>query len=224
MDDEPDVTFFPGEEELRIGTRSRVRIGIIIMFSPIVLMLLILIIGSTIPEWASLPILAFFMVGPLLGAIIFIFYGLGSKLFFHSLDLIKKISPDEIVLKNRFVVAKKGLVYLVTTWGSNALFFIVFLHSMPAEKSKLKVPRVIWRWEYTFIIGEIKVARREEQCTLPISTDEFINGECILYSFLIESMPPVRMLQHPSRDQLIQIADKITEEASSIGSGKPHLD
>ena len=224
MDDEPDVTFFPGEEELRIRTRSRVRIGIIIMFLPIVLMLFILIIGSTVPEWASLPVLAFFMVGPLLGVIIFIFYGSGSKLFFHSLDLIKKISPDEIVLKNRSVVAKKGLVYLVTTWGSNALFFIVFLHSMPAEKSKLKVPRVIWRWEYTFIIGEIKVARREEQCTLPISTDEFINGECILYSFLIESMPPVRMLQHPSKDQLIQIADKIAEEASSIGSGKSHLD
>jgi hypothetical protein len=219
MDDEPDSTFFPGEEELRARTRSRVHIGIIIMFSPVFLFSLILIIGSTIPGWASLPILAFLIVGPLLGGIVFIFYGSGSKLFFHSLDLIKKISPDEIVLKNRYAVVKKGLVHLVATWGSNTLFFIVFLHSMPSEKLKLKIPRVIWRWEYKVSVGEVKVARREGQYKVPISEENFITGEGILYSLLIESMPPVRKLQHPSSDQLLQIASNLVDEAAGIGSG-----
>jgi hypothetical protein len=219
MDDEPDSTFFPGEEELRARTRSRVHIGILIMFSPIVLLLLILIIGSNVPDWASLPIFAFLVVGTLLGITVFIYYGSGSKLFFHSLNLIKMISPDEIVLKNRYAVAKKGLIHLVATWGSNALVFITFLHSIPSEKLKLKIPRVIWRWEYKVSIGEVKVARREGEYTVPVSEEDFITGECILYSLLIESMPPVRVLQNPSKDQLLQITSKLVDEAAGIGSG-----
>jgi hypothetical protein len=218
MEDSPDSMFLP-VEELRARTRRRVHIAIFMMFSPVALLFLIFIFQAVIPEWASLSIFAFFVVGVLSGLIYFMYYALGNKLFYHSLDLFKEISPDEIVLTNRYAVAKKGLVHLVATWGSNALFFIVFLHSVPAERLKLKIPRVIWRWEYKVAIGEIKVARRQGQYTVPISEEDFVTGECILYSLLIESMPPFQKMQYYSRDQLLQITSKLADEATRLGSG-----
>ena len=218
MEDSPDSTFFPGEE-LRAKTRRRVRIGILMMLSPWVLLFLTFIIQAVIPEWVFGYIFVFFLVVVFSGLVYFMYYGVGSKLFIHSLDLFKEISPDAIVLTNRYAVAKKGLVHLVTTWGSNALFFIVFLHSVPAERLKLKIPRVIWRWEYKVAIGESKVARRQGQYTVPISEEDFITGECILYSLLIESMPPFSKLQYHSRDHLLQIASKLADEATRLGSG-----
>lgn len=144
---------------------------------------------------------------------------MGSKLFFHSLDLIKEISPDYVMLMGRHAVAKKGPIYLVAIWGSNALLFVGFLHSMPAERKTVKVLFVIWRREYKLLIGEIKVARSEGQYTVANSEEDFITGNCMLYSMLIESMPPFQEFQHPSSDQLLQIIERLETETTRFGSG-----
>jgi len=183
------------------------------------LLLVLLFFWSFFQEGVSFALFASIIVGAMFGVVITLYYGLGSKLFFHSLDLIRKSSPDEVVLKGRYAVAKLGRVFLVAYWGSNTLFFIEFLHSMPAERQKLDVPSVIWRWEYKIEIEDFKIARRQEHFTVPISQEDFITGEGILYSLLIESMPPVRVLQHPSREQILEIASQLDDEASGIGSG-----
>jgi hypothetical protein len=218
LEDDADSALFPGEEELRARTKRRALIGVLLLVSPIFLLIAILILQSFISEWPF----AIFVV--LFGAVfsglaIFLYYAMGSKLFFHSLDIIRKATPDKVLLKGRYAVAKIANIYLVAYWGSNALFFIGYLHSMLAEKQKLKVPRVVWRWEYKIEIGGFKIARRQGQYTVPVSEEDFISGEGILYSFLIESMPPFKMLQYPSRQQILQIANQLDEDASSLGSG-----
>lgn len=210
---------FLGEEELRAKVRRRVRIGLLLLISPIFLLLFLAFFNNFLPPGASLGIFGFIVVGVLSGFTITFYYGAGSKLFFHSLDIIRKISPDEVVLKGRYAVAKIGRVFLVAYWGSNTLFFIAYMHSMPAERQKLDVPSVIWRWEYKIDIEGFKIARRQERFTVPISQEEFISGEGILYSLLIESMPPLRVLQYPSRQQILEIASQLADEASGIGSG-----
>jgi len=90
---------------------------------------------------------------------------------------------------------------------------------MPAEKKKVKVPFVIWRWEYKLLIGEVKVARREGQYTVANSEEDFITGDCILYSMLIESMPPFQEFQYPSSNQLLQIIESLETETTRFGSG-----
>ncbi len=219
MEDRADSVLFPGEEELRAKTKRRVRIGFLLLVSPIFLLLFILLFSSFIPEGISLAIFSLFIIGVIFGFVIIAYFGLGSKLFFHSLDIVRKTTPDEILLRGRYAVAKIGNVYLVAYWGSNTLFFIAYLHSMPAERLKLKIPRVIWRWEYKVATEGFKIARRRGHYTVPVSEEDFITGEGILYSLLIESMPPFRELQYPSRSQLLEIASQLADEASGLGSG-----
>lgn len=189
------------------------------MCSPILLLLVLFLTQSFIPDWVALAIFSLFIVGVLVGIVVFMYYGLGSKLFFHSLDLIKKTVPDELILKGRYAVAKKGNVFLVAYWGSNTLFFISYLQSMPAERLKLKIPRVIWRWEYKTEIEGFKIARTQGYYTLPVSDEDFLTGEGILYSLLIESMPPFREMQYPSGQQLLQIVSQLDDETSGLCSG-----
>ncbi|MFX1473673.1 MAG: hypothetical protein ACFFBM_14290, partial [Promethearchaeota archaeon] len=210
---------FPGEEELRAKTTRRVHIGFLLLATPIFLLLSLFILPSFIREWAALPILGLIFLGAISGAALVSYYGESSRLFYHSLDLIRKLTPDEVILKGRYAVAKIGRVFLVAYWGSNALLFVVFLHSMPAERQKLDVPSAIWRWEYKIDIEGFKIARRQEHFTIPISQEDFIAGEGILYSLLIESMPPIRVLQHPSEQQIRQIASQLDAEATALGSG-----
>ncbi|MFW9887286.1 MAG: hypothetical protein ACFFER_03840 [Candidatus Thorarchaeota archaeon] len=219
MDEIPESKPFPGEEELRAKTERRVRIGFLLLATPIFLLLSLFVLPSAIREWASLLILGLIVLGVISGFVLVAYYGMGSRLFFHSLDLLRKLTPDEVILKGRCAVAKIGRVFLVAYWGSNTLFFIAFLHSIPAERQKLDVPSAIWRWEYKIEIEGFKIARRQEHFTVPISQEDFITGEGILYSLLIESMPPIRMLQHPSRQQILEIVSQLDDEASSIGSG-----
>ncbi len=219
MEDIPDSMLFPGEEELRARTKKRGQIGICTMCSPILLLLVIFLIQSFTPEWVPLAIFLLFVAAVLVGVVVFMYYAMGGRLFFHSLDLIKKTAPDELILKGRYAVAKKGHIFLVAYWGSNTLFFIAYLQSMPAEKPKLKIPRVIWRWEYKIAIDGFKIARTQGHYTLPVSDEDFITGEGILYSLLIESMPPFREMQYPSGQQLLQIASQLDDETSGLGSG-----
>jgi hypothetical protein len=189
------------------------------MFSPMVLLLAIFVIQSFVPPWISLIIFILFVIEFLIGFVYFMYFVVGSKLFLHSLGLMRKTSPDELILRGRYAVARKGSVFLVAYWGSNALFFIAFLQSFPAEKMNLKIPRTIWRWEYTVSIGEVKIARRWGEYTVPNTEDDFITGEGILYSLLIESMPPFKTLQYPSQDQLLQIVNTLADEASNPDFG-----
>jgi hypothetical protein len=218
VEESDNSTPFPGEEELRAKIRRRVRNGFILLASPIFFLLALAIFPNYTTDW-SLAIFFFVIPAVIIGFVVVAYYGLGSKLFFHSLDLIRNISPDEILLRGRYAVAKIGNVYLVAYWGSNTFFFIAYLHSMPAERLKLKIPRVVWRWEYKIAIEGFKIARRQGHFTVPISEEDFISGDALLYSLLIESMPPFRELQYPSRQQILQIANQLDDESSSLGSG-----
>jgi hypothetical protein len=219
VEDRVDSTPFLGEEELRTKTKRRIRIGFLLLVFPIFWLLFLLLFSSFIPEGISLAIFSPVIIGVISGFVIVAYYGLGSKLFFHSLDIIRKAAPDEIILRGRYAVAKIGNVYLVAYWGSNTLFFITYIHSMLAERQKLDVPSVVWRWEYKIEIEGFKIARRQGQYTVAVSEEDFITGEGILYSLLIESMPPFKQLQYPSRQQILQIANQLDDDASGLGSG-----
>ncbi|MHA2209497.1 MAG: hypothetical protein ACXABV_10035, partial [Candidatus Thorarchaeota archaeon] len=209
----------PGEEELRAKTTRRIRIGFLLLVFPIFWLLFLLLFSSFIPGGISLAIFSPIIIGVISGFVIVAYFGLGRRLFFHSLDIIRKTVPEEVLLRGRYAVAKIGNVYLVAYWGSNTLFFITYQYSMPAERLKLKVPRVIWRWEYKIPMEGFKIARRQGHFTVPVSEEDFISGEGILYSLLIESMPPFRELQYPSRQQILQIANQLDDDASGLGSG-----
>lgn len=220
MHDFSDSSFSPKEQEIRNGIQSRLRLGVILIISASALLVPLYLIHSLVPEVIELLLLVAFVAITIVGFIVSEHYGPGRTLFFHSLDLIRMIAPDEMAVTSRYGVVRRGSVYILAKWGSNSLTFIAFLHSEPALAPKIKIPQIIWHWGYTFPIDSLKVSRREGHFTVPTSENSFISGDGILYSLLIESKSFSRPTSDFSRDQLLRIVDTLSEEAASYGSGR----
>ncbi len=220
MHDFSDSSFSPKEQEIRNGLRLRLRLGLLLTIFAIALFASLNLIHGLVPEAIELLLFVAFMVMILVGFLVSGYYGLGRILFFHSLDLIRMIAPDEMVVTSRYGVVRRGSVYILAKWGADVLTFIAFLHSEPALTPKIKIPSIIWRWEHTIPIDSLKVTRREGHFTVPTSENSFISGEGILYSLIIDPSRHSRQTSGFSRDQLLRIVDTLSEETTSYGSGR----
>jgi hypothetical protein len=112
----------------------------------------------------------------------------------------------------------KDPVYAIIQWGSNAIFFVAFFQSDRTLGKKVKLPRVIWKWEYTHPIGEIKVARRENAFTIPVDKGIYYTGRGVLYSLLLERTVIVTIPKTFTAEQLNRIVDSLVREVSTYGS------
>ncbi|RLI53899.1 MAG: hypothetical protein DRP09_14515, partial [Candidatus Thorarchaeota archaeon] len=79
---------------------------------------------------------------------------------------------------------------------------------------KVSLPRVIWKWEYTHQIGEIKVARRVGRYAIPTGKDEYREGEGLLYALLFENTGYISGPREFTADKLIRIVDALTAEVA----------
>ena len=220
MHDLSEPAISPKEQEIRNEIRSGLRLGIILIISGCMLLVPIYLIHDSVPQAIELVLLVAFIVITVIGFIVSEHYGPGRILFFHSLELIRLIAPDEMAVTSRYGVVRRGSVYILAKWGSNVLTFIAFLHSEPALVPKIKIPRIILRWEHTFPIDSLKVSRREGHFTVPTSENAFIGGDGILYSLLIDSMSLFRATSDFTRNQLLRIVDTLSEEAAGYGIGR----
>ncbi len=220
MHDLSDSSFSPKEQEIRNGLRLRLRLGLLLTIFAIALFASLYLIHGLIPVEMAITLFVASMLMIFVGIIVSGYYGLGRILFFHNLDLLRMIAPDEMAVTSSYGVVRRGSVYILAKWGSNVLTFIAFLHSEPALAPKIKIPRIIWRWEYTFPIGSLKVTRREGHFTVPTSEYSFFSGEGILYALLIDASSYSRQTSGFPSDQLLRIVDTLSEEAASYGSGR----
>ena len=220
MHDLSESSFSPKEQEVRNEIRSRLRLGVILIISGCALLVPLYLIHGSGPEAVELLLLVAFVVITIVGFIVSEHYGPGRILFFHSLDLIRMIAPDEMAVTSRYGVVRRGSVYILAKWGSNSLTFIAFSHSEPALAPKIKIPPIILPWEYTFTVDSLKVSRREGHFTVSTLENSFISGDAILYSLLIESRSFSRPTSDFSRPQLLRIVDTLNEEAANYCSGR----
>jgi hypothetical protein len=82
----------------------------------------------------------------------------------------------------------------------------------------VKVPRLIWTWEYSNPIGDIKVARREGDYSIPVAEGTYYTGRGILYSLLLEERVIVRIQKNFTAKQLNQIVDALEQEIDKFGN------
>ena len=101
---------------------------------------------------------------------------------------------------------------------------MAFYQSERTFDKKVRVPRVIWKWEYTLPVGEIKVARREAAFTIPVDRGKYHSGKGVLYSLHLEQIGIVRLLKRFTAEQLNQIVDTLTQEIVTYGSSSRVLD
>jgi hypothetical protein len=213
------------EKEFRRAIKRKMGIGALMCGAgPLFLIIMIFLAQFTLPA-STVTILFITLVAiGFLGMVIVLYYGMGSSMLFRGMDILRRISPPEPFIAGKFVVLNRDPVYGIAQWGSNALFFVAFYQSERTFEQKVSVPRVIWKWEYSHPVGEIKVARREGDFTIPVDRDTYYKGRGILYSLLLEETIIVSIRKNYTVEQLNLIVDKIAQEVMNFGSGSQLFD
>jgi len=212
------------EQALRRSVRKKMIFGMVLCAAlpllPVVIFLVQYTLPSDIIDILFIPFTSIF----LLGALVFIYYWNGSSMLFHGRDVLRQIAPPEPYIEGKSVVLNKNPVIAIARWGSNTLYFVAFYQSERTFDKKVRVPRVIWKWEYTLPVGEIKVARREAAFTIPVDRGKYHSGKGVLYSLHLEQIGIVRLLKRFTAEQLNQIVDTLTQEIVTYGSSSRVLD
>ncbi len=212
------------EEELRRFAKERMRLGGILCFVAPLLIFTIILTGFRLPGDTMLIVFIALIAIGTLGTLIVVYYSMGSSLLLRGMNMLRQISPPKPFIEGKFAVLNKDPVYAIAQWGSNILFFVAFYESERAFGPKVKVPKLILTWEYSHPIGEIKVARREGDFTIPVDRGTYHKGRGILYALLMEKRVVIRIPQNYTAEQLNQIVDNLAREVSADGSSSRLID
>ena len=208
------------KEEVRRSIRRKMMFsGVLCVFLPFV-PVMIFLLQNLLPQAITSTLLILFLAIGFIGFLSFGYYRLGSSMLFRGMDMLSQITPPEPFVEGKLAVLNKDPVYVIIQWGSNALLFVAFLQSERSFDKKAGLPRVIWTWEYTHPVGDIKVARREGSYTIPVDRDTYYKGRGILYSLLLEEKVIVTLHKSYTAEQLNQIVDALAQEVVSYGSGQ----
>ena len=206
------------EQEFRRSIKRKAKIGIAMMLFILLAPITIYFLQYSVPsEMILLILVSFFSIG-IIGTILTVYYGSGSSLLFYGIDILRKLAPPEPFIQGKFGVLNKDPVYGIAQWGSNGLFFIAFFQSERTFERKVKVPRLIWKWDYNHSVGDLKVARKKDTFTIPIDRDTFYTGEGVLYALLLEGTGPLRIRKTFTAKQLQQIVDDLAVEIGGFES------
>jgi len=206
------------EQDFRQSIKRKVKIGIVMFFLLPLTPVMIFYLQYSLPSTMILSILILLFSIGLIGMIIAIYYGVGSSLLFYGIDILHKLAPPEPFIQGKIGVLDKGPVYGIAQWGSNVLFFVAFSQSERTFAQKVKIPRLIWAWQYNHPVGELKVARKRNTFTIPIDRETYYTGEGILYALLLEGTGLVRVRKTFTAEQLQQVVDNLAREIERYDS------
>jgi hypothetical protein len=211
-------------KEVRASIKRRMRIGVLMFAALPLLPILVFFLQYSLPESAIM--ILFFALGAIgiVGLVIAGYYRMGSSMLFRGMDVLDQIAPPGPFVEGRVAVLNKDPVYVIIQWGSSALLFVAFFQSERSFDKKVELPRVIWRWEYTHPVGDIKVARREDRFTIPTDRDTYYTGRGVLYSLLLEEKKVVTVRKSYTSEQLDYIVDTLAQEVATYGSGDQSFD
>ena len=151
--------------------------------------------------------------------VIYLYYvGDTAKNLLRSVEIIKRIEPDELVVTKDFVLGRKGKIYLLTKRTAYMLSLIKFndLIETDEKKIKLKLPKT--KFAKSKKIAGAKVYYSKGRPTIPISKDKYATGEAIIYSMDTETViptligPPIARSHKYKRDVLLEIIEELNKE------------
>jgi hypothetical protein len=153
----------------------------------------------------------------IIGMIFVTFYGLATMILLKGFDILARISPTEPMLARRYAITKVDDVYLLAHGSSGHLIAIAF-RGMPLAVSdnKIRLPRMFFRWESRIDIAGASMFRREGTFSIPVSQDECITGDAVLYGAPYQPSRYNWNVPEFSKEQLIAIVEHVTEDANRL--------
>ena len=204
------------EAILRKKVRERLILGGLMCSAGPLLLVMIFLTSYAIPSGADLFLVIALVAIGIAGIVMVGYYGMGSSLLFRSMDILRKLAPPDPVIVGKYVVINKDPVFGVGQWGSNILFFVAFRESERSFEEKTKLPGLIWKWEYKHRIGAVKVAKREDEFTIPIGDGTYRKGRGLLYGLLLERQVIVSYYRDFTLEELSPVIEELAREVGSL--------
>ncbi len=218
MDDSYSEPVPDAEVTLRKKVKKRMIIGGLMCIALPVLPVMIFLVQFIVPSEGIMFLFITLGAIGMIGLMVFIYYAQGSSMLFRSIDILRKLSPPEPIVVGKYAVLDKDPVYVLGQWGSNILFFVAFLEAERSFEEKTKIPGLIWTWEYKHRIGAVKVAKREDNYTIPIGDGTYRSGKGLLYALLLERKVIVSLYRDFTLEELSPVIEELAKEVNSHGS------
>ena len=154
----------------------------------------------------------------IVGIIYFYYVGDTAKHLLRSVKLIKQVDPDEMVITKRFVLGRKGKIYLLTKRTVYMLILLKFDDLIETNKKKIKVKLPRTKFAKSKKIAGKKVYYSRERCTIPISKDKYATGDAVVYSMDMVSLipllsgPPISNVYKFEKGDLFEIMNALENE------------
>ncbi len=224
VDDVRSEPYSESEQALRIKVRKRMYIGAVMCIALPLLPVVIFLVQYMIPSKLMLILFISFAIVGFAGLTILVYYSQGSSMLFRSIKILRKLAPPNPVIEGKYAVVNKDPVYVLGQWGSNVIFFVAFHQHERSFEQKIKIPQVIWKWEYSLRIGAYKVARHEDEFTIPVGDGTYRTGRGILYSLLLFRQSVVAIPRDFTAEELNRIIEHLIKDVGNNGSSVTDFD
>ncbi|MFX0094216.1 MAG: hypothetical protein ACFFBD_20930 [Candidatus Hodarchaeota archaeon] len=159
-------------------------IGLLLMLSMIPIGLFALF-SQPLDEFTQLIAVFSIMIPPLSGVLIFFYVGVSSGYMIRAAHLYQQIAPDQLVVTTKYVLAQKDDVYLLTLPNTRmmSVYLIRFKVLIDTDQKKILIPKIRLLTPSKDKIEDLglRMVRREQTCTIPISENRYGTGEAVIY-------------------------------------------
>jgi len=207
------------EERLQLRAKKRILIGLALIFTSIPVSLFL--VPTLIPvPWRNLAFYIGLAIGvslTILGLVSLLYLSTATETLLSAIKTIRLISQEEPTITDSFVLAKANSILLLGTERGH-LYFIALRHLTPTSQRRIRLPRPRLSRSYRHHVGGLRVARYEGTYTLPVSRDEYVKAQALIYVLPIAQdyvLFLLRMVYYYKRPQLLAIVNALAREAEA---------
>ncbi|MFW9832208.1 MAG: hypothetical protein ACFFD8_10590, partial [Candidatus Thorarchaeota archaeon] len=210
--DPEDIETFPEanetkstKEKYQASARKHTKRGLVLILTPIIVLFMTL---GEVPQNVLIGTLVGTFSLAIIGVILVFYYGMGTTILLKGFDILSQVGSTDPLLIRRYAIVKVNDVYLLAHGSSGHLFVVAFRESpRSTSRSKIKLPRAFYKWESRHDIVGAKMFRREGIFSIPISQDECVSGEAVLYGVPYQITRYNWNIPDFSREQLLAITE-----------------
>ena len=202
------------EDQLKSRQKKGFVIGIILMFTPVLMIIMIFNIQFSPLAFIIPALFVGMFASVMIGMVILVYYGVASGSKLRAYEKLMVLGPPEPLVGSSYVLVEHNDVYIIASTWSNFLHFVAFKDKAGVMSStKMKLPKFFGKWQNKTEVDGIKLYRKEGIFSVPTARGDFISGEAVMYA---EAYMPSKynwVVPEFTKEELIAISKCVAEDA-----------
>ncbi|MFX1250065.1 MAG: hypothetical protein ACFFCZ_00435 [Promethearchaeota archaeon] len=149
-----------------------------------------------------------------------------SQNLLRSKEMIEKIKPDQLVTTPRFVLGKKGKIYLLTIPNIYGIYLLKFKELESTLEKSVQVPEHLCQFKE--VLDNVYASEFDKCCTIPVGEQQFGTGRARGY-FLLAGKTTLEAIDSPTSSlpfdsaQFLEILGKFEKDDDFLNRDSDNL-